>query len=77
MNQFPFETFVNLLAQVVDIHVDKIRTGIKMGIPDLFRNLHTTDDGEVFLCQVARRAEGSRSQDRFPLRGEAVDVIFR
>ena len=44
MDQFGVEILVYLFAEIVDVYVDKVGSGIKVGIPKLFGYLYTTEN---------------------------------
>ena len=55
MNQFGFKVFVYFFAQVIDVYIDKVGTGIEVGITDYFVKFYTADDAYCFLYLVSQQ----------------------
>ena len=55
VNQFSFKVFVYFFAQVIDVYIDKVGTGIKVGILDFFGNFYPADDPFCILHHVGKQ----------------------
>ena len=55
MNKLAVKVLVYLLAQIVDIYVDKVGSRIEMGVPHLLGYLYTADNFFGILHQLEQK----------------------